>query len=84
MLGLADIVMMNEKDAMFVLGMKTEETEREAQLVDLIPKVAEIYNIATIAGTHRSINSDNTHSLRGFICKDGNVHFCQNTYVFCI
>lgn len=33
MLGLADIVMMNEKDAMFVLGMKTEETEREAQLI---------------------------------------------------
>ena len=28
MLALADIVMMNEKDAMFVLGMKTEETER--------------------------------------------------------
>ncbi len=67
MLGLADIVMMNEKDAMFVLGIKTEETEREAQLVDLIPKVAETYHIATIAGTHRSINSDNTHSLRGFI-----------------
>ena len=49
---------------MFVLGMKTEETEREAQLMDLIPKVAETYSIATIAGTHRSINSDNTHASR--------------------
>ena len=77
MLGLADIVMMNEKDAMFVLGIKTEETEREAQLVDLIPKVAETYSIATIAGTHRSINSDNTHSLRGFICKDGAFTFAK-------
>ncbi|MDD1371123.1 PfkB family carbohydrate kinase, partial [Bacillus sp. MHSD17] len=77
MLGLADIVMMNEKDAMFVLGIKTEETEREAQLVDLIPKVAETYHIATIAGTHRSINSDNTHSLRGFICKDGTFTFAK-------
>ena len=78
MLGLADIVMMNEKDAMFVLGMKTEETEREAQLMDLIPKVAEMYSIATIAGTHRSINSDNTHSLRGFICKDGAFTFAKH------
>ena len=61
---------------MFVLGMKTEETEREAQLVDLIPKVAETYSIATIAGTHRSINSDNTLAS-GFICKDGTFTFCK-------
>nr|MBR9646699.1 hypothetical protein [Streptococcus sp. 11-4097] len=65
-LALADNVKKNEKDAMNVHGMKTEETEREAQLIDLIPKVAETYHIATIAGTHRSINSDYTHSLRGF------------------
>ena len=32
MLHLADIVMMNEKDAMFVLGMKTEKEERKNSL----------------------------------------------------
>src|SRR5699024_5245588 len=35
-----------------------------------IPAVAEKYNIPMIAGTHRSINSDNTHSLRGYLYKN--------------
>lgn len=70
MLHLADIVMMNEKDARFILGMKTRESERKAQLMDLIPAVAEKYNILIIAGTHRTINSDNTHSLCGYLYKD--------------
>lgn len=70
MLHLADIVMMNEKDATFILGMETEKVERKAQLMDVIPIVAEKYNIYTIAGTHRTINSDNTHSLRGYLYKN--------------
>jgi 2-dehydro-3-deoxygluconokinase len=77
MLHLADIVMMNEKDAMFVLGMKTEKEERQEQLIDLIPAVAEKYNISVIAGTHRSINGDNTHSLRGFIFKNQTFTFSK-------
>ncbi|PAF11667.1 2-dehydro-3-deoxygluconokinase, partial [Shouchella clausii] len=60
MLHLADIVMMNEKDAMFVLGMYTEKEDRAEQLMELIPEVAKTYNISVIAGTHRSINSNNT------------------------
>ncbi|NMM53491.1 sugar kinase [Paenibacillus aquistagni] len=70
MLQLADIVMMNEKDAMLILGMDTNKTERSEQLQDLIPQVAAAYDISVIAGTHRSINGDNTHSLRGYVYKD--------------
>lgn len=70
MLYLADIVMMNEKDAMFILGMKTEKDGRREQLMDLIPAVAKKYMISVIAGTHRSINGDNSHSLQGFMFKD--------------
>lgn len=70
MLELADIVMMNEQDAMFVLGMNTKKEEREEQLKDLIPAVANRYNISVIAGTHRYIKNDNTHSLRGFLFKN--------------
>ncbi|BFT70511.1 sugar kinase [Paenibacillus sp. P36] len=70
MLQFADIVMMNEKDAIYILGMHTDQTERQDQLMELIPAVADKYQIAVIAGTHRHINSDNTHSLRGFIYKN--------------
>ncbi|MGX8792642.1 sugar kinase [Oceanobacillus sp. M60] len=78
MLSLADIVMMNEKDAIYILGMKTEQTEREKQLQDLIHKVAEKYNIQTVAGTHREINKDNTHSLKGYLYKEGEFVFSRN------
>ncbi|WP_054958576.1 sugar kinase [Paenibacillus dakarensis] len=69
MLELADIVIMNEKDALYTLGMATEKQEREEQLSDLIPAVAKRYHIEVIAGTHRSINHDNTHTLRGYLFK---------------
>ncbi|MGG3454313.1 MULTISPECIES: sugar kinase [Paenibacillus] len=71
MLRLADIVMMNEKDAMLTLGMTTARQEREDQLAELIPAVAESYGISAIAGTHRQIHGDNSHSLRGFLYKGG-------------
>ncbi len=69
MFSLADIVMMNEKDAMYILGMETEKLERKEQLQELIPQVAEKYNIQTIAGTHRNINEGNAHSLEGYMYK---------------
>jgi 2-dehydro-3-deoxygluconokinase len=78
MLTLADIVLMNEKDAMFILGMKTDKTLKEEQLKDLIPKVAKKFDIQTIAGTHRAINSDNTHSLRGYMYKHETFVFSKN------
>ncbi|HIW34124.1 MAG TPA: sugar kinase [Candidatus Paenibacillus intestinavium] len=70
MLQLADIVMMNEMDAIFVLGMNTTKETRLEQLEELIPAVAERYAIKLIAGTHRWINTDNTHSLLGFMYKE--------------
>ncbi|CAM4110691.1 sugar kinase [Paenibacillus alkaliterrae] len=77
MLHLADIVMMNEKDALFILGMHTDKEERQEQLMDLIPAVAQKYQIFVIAGTHRSINGDNTHSLCGFIYKNQTFTFSK-------
>ncbi|NIK69709.1 sugar kinase [Paenibacillus sp. BK720] len=70
MLQLADVVMMNERDAIYILGMQAEAAEREGQLVELIPAVADRYGISVIAGTHRTVNADNTHSLRGFLYKE--------------
>jgi 2-dehydro-3-deoxygluconokinase len=77
MLRLADIVMMNEKDAMFILGMRTDKETRLEQLSELLPAVAAEYGIQVAAGTHRSINGDNTHSLLGFIYKNQTFAFSK-------
>ncbi|WP_068618728.1 sugar kinase [Paenibacillus tuaregi] len=77
MLRMADIVMMNEKDAILILGMETEQTDRMAQLQHLIPLVAQQYGIRTIAGTHRVVNSDNTHSLLGYIYSEEQFEFSR-------
>lgn len=77
MLYLADIVMMNEKDALFILGMEIHELEREKQLTSLIPAVAKKYNISTIAGTQRSIDDGNIHKLKGFIYKNATFTFSK-------
>ncbi|RXZ80660.1 sugar kinase [Paenibacillaceae bacterium] len=71
LLQLADLVMMNERDALYTLGLQTSATERMEQLQQLIPQVAAKYGIAAIAGTHREVNRDNTHTLQGFLYKDG-------------
>lgn len=71
MLSLADVVFMNEKDAMYILGLTTTKTERRAQLEELIPQAATKYDIKVAAGTHRSINGDNTHSMQGYIYTGG-------------
>jgi len=75
LLQLADIVFMNERDAMHVLDMPTSEHDRAAQLQELIPQVAEKYKLRTIAGTHRTINDDHTHTLRGYLYKGGQFYF---------
>jgi 2-dehydro-3-deoxygluconokinase len=71
MLSLADIVLMNEQDAIRTLGMATEQTGRYEQLTELMPQVARKYGISAIAGTHRTINENNTHTLQGYLYKDG-------------
>lgn len=77
LLQLADVVMMNEQDAMHLLGMPTTEQQRAAQLQELIPQVAQRYELGTIAGTHRTINEDNTHTLKGYLYKEGQFHYSQ-------
>lgn len=78
MLALADIVMMNEKDAMYILGLQTEATTREGQLKDLLPQVANQFDIQTIAGTHREVKQGNIHSLKGFMYKNNTLTFSEN------
>ncbi|KKO53880.1 sugar kinase [Paenibacillus sp. DMB20] len=75
MLGLSDIVLMNEKDALHILGLSSAKTERGEQLVELIPVVAERFGLSAVAGTHRSVNDDNTHSLTGYLYKNTKFHF---------
>ena len=77
MLSLADIVMMNEKDTKYILGMNTKYDDRESQLRDLLPQVAQKYNISIIAGTHRTINDNLTHSLRGYMYKNDQFTFVK-------
>ncbi|WP_407272149.1 sugar kinase [Radiobacillus sp. PE A8.2] len=83
MLHLSDIVFMNEKDALLTLGMHTEETTREKQLTTLIPMIAEKYNIAIVAGTHRTIHANQTHGLSGYMYKNQTFTF-SNTVSFSV
>jgi len=69
MLQLADIVMMNELDAMHILGMASASAAREERLAELMPAVADRFGISVLAGTHRSVNPDHTHSLQGYMYK---------------
>lgn len=75
MLQLADTVMMNERDAIHILGMSTSAAVRGEQLKELIPAVASQYGITVIAGTHRTVNADHTHSLCGFLFKEQKFSF---------
>lgn len=77
MLELADIVFMNEKDAMFTLGMQSRGADRMEQLQELIPQTAKQYGIGLIAGTHRLVNGDNTHTLTGYLYTEGAFSFSQ-------
>ncbi|AZN39171.1 sugar kinase [Paenibacillus albus] len=77
MLELADIVMMNERDMIHILGMTTDKTDRLEQLTELMPAAASRYGISVIAGTHRTIHGDNKHSLHGFLYKDGIFSFAE-------
>lgn len=71
MLGLADIVLMNETDAIRTLGMPTGKTDRREQLEELVPEVARTYGISAIAGTHRWVLGNNTNGLQGYLFRSG-------------
>ncbi|MGN8644757.1 sugar kinase [Gracilibacillus sp. HCP3S3_G5_1] len=77
LLQIADIVIMNEKDAVFTLNYPSSHQDREKQLEELLPKVAEDYQIAMIAGTHRTLHPDASQSIKGFLYQYGNFHYAQ-------
>ncbi|WP_130858751.1 sugar kinase [Gracilibacillus phocaeensis] len=77
LLELADIVMMNEKDALFTLGYTSSHTSRENQLEELIPQIAEKYQIPIIAGTHRDVHEDETNSIRGFLYQEDSFYYAD-------
>lgn len=77
MLEQSDIVFMNEQDAIHILGMETDKVTRKDQVIDLIPKVAERFQLQAIAGTHRTINNSHTHTLTGYMYKDGKFTFSK-------
>lgn len=66
MLQLTDICFMTEKDAILLLGFKTEEVDIQAQLEDVLPQVADKFKIGTIAGTMRKEKAAN-QTIQGFI-----------------
>ncbi|WP_211745791.1 sugar kinase [Paenibacillus sp. Marseille-Q4541] len=66
MLRLSDIVMMNERDAISLLGYEASSDDRLDQIKELIPRIAEDYHIRVISGTQRTIEADG-HSIQGFL-----------------
>lgn len=80
MLSYADICMMTEKDALSVLGYETDQRGHKEQLEDVLPQVAEDFQIQVIAGTMRGQREGN-QSLRGFICQEAFFAYSKN-YVY--
>ena len=81
MLHLADIALMNERDAVYTLGMSASGTGRDEQLRELIPRVAAEYGLAAAAGTHRYVGTDGLHSLCGYLYTPQGFSFSE-TYTF--
>lgn len=81
MLNLADICFMTDRDAEYILGLETSKTEKKDKLEDLLPRVAEMYNIEVIAGTIRENPSTDENQLQGFIVVDGKVTYSKQ-YTF--
>lgn len=77
LLTLADLVLMNEKDALYILGTAAADYDRITQLKQAVHAVAERFGIAAAAGTHREINADNTHSLTGYLYRQGTFAFSR-------
>lgn len=77
MLQLSDICLMTEKDATLLLGMHTEESEREQQVKDLLPKVAQKYGISAIAGTIRHTLDVNRFRMKGYLIQKGEVTYSK-------
>lgn len=80
MLSLADICMISEQDAIHILNWETEETDREKQMQDFLPKISEAFNLSVVAGTIREVAQDG-HFLKGFVFMNGEMA-CSKSYHF--
>ncbi|HAM80160.1 sugar kinase [Ornithinibacillus bavariensis] len=73
-----DICFMTERDAQYILEMETNQVEQEKQIEDLIPKVAEAYDIQVIAGTIRNKLKEGKHTIRGYMFHQHSFYFSRD------
>lgn len=81
MLHLSDICFMTEKDALYILGMETKEMDQQKQIEDVLPMVAEKYQLFTIAGTIRKNEHRENKVIKGFLYHDNNFIYSKE-YVY--
>ncbi|WP_239751920.1 sugar kinase [Mammaliicoccus sp. H-M34] len=74
----ADIVLMNEKDAIYTLGIGSDKETKEEQLEEVLPIVSKKYNIPIIAGTKRIIKDNSHNVLKGYLFKNNKIYYSKN------
>lgn len=77
MLSFADICFMTERDAEHLLGMQTKKSEQKDKIADLLPLVAEKYQIDIISGTIRHNSVTEGNKIQGFVCHKGQINYSQ-------
>ncbi|MBF7023236.1 sugar kinase [Staphylococcus kloosii] len=73
----ADIVIMSEKDAIQTLGLSTNHQTKEAQLEELLPIVAQKFNINKIAGTIRTVQDSTHNTIKGYLYSNENMYYSK-------
>ncbi|MEB7038669.1 sugar kinase [Staphylococcus gallinarum] len=73
----ADIVIMNEKDAIQTLGLSTNHQTKEGQLEELLPIVAQKFNINKIAGTIRTVQDSTHNTIKGYLYSNENMYYSK-------
>lgn len=81
MLHLADICFMTDQDAQYILQMQTDQVDKKERIADLLPRVAEKFNIELISGTIRQSTLTNKNKIEGFMCHDGEITYSKQ-YTF--
>lgn len=73
----ADIVLMSEKDAINTLDLTTTKETKEEQLEELLPIVANKFDINIVAGTIRTIQGSNQNNIKGYLFKDKRMYYSK-------
>lgn len=77
MLAFTDICFMTERDAEELLGMPTNKRKQKEKIKELLPLVAEKYNIELISGTIRQTHAADVNEIQGFICYNSKITYSQ-------